>query len=159
MDSEIFEQYVLKLDMEFHRQDKKFFFIIDKCPPYAHNKNLKALGLVFLLPNTTSKTQPMDQRVMQALKSYYFALVVKRLLNFSDAGKEVIKVSIFGAMCMLVKNQDAVSLGTIISCLRKTGISKQSQTATVEDMDDPFKLLVENLKEQKSLGVAEENLE
>ena len=62
-------------------------------------------------------------------------------------------------MCMLVKNQDAVSLGTIINCLRKTGISKESQTATVEDMNDPFKLLVENLKEQTSLGVAEENLE
>lgn len=159
MDSEIFEQYVLKPDMEFHRQDKKIFFIIDKYPPYTHNKNLKALGLVFLLPNTTSKTQPMDQRVMQALKSYYFALVVKRLLNFRDAGKEVIKVSILGAMCMLVKNQDAVSLCTIINCLRKTGISKESQTATAEDMDDPFKLLLENLKEQKSLGVAEENLE
>ena len=39
-------------------------FVIDSCPAHPHIFNLKSIKLYFLPPNTTSKTQPMDQGVI-----------------------------------------------------------------------------------------------
>ena len=44
-------------------------FVIDNCPAHPHIDNLKAIKLYFLPPNTTSKTQPMDQGVVSSLKA------------------------------------------------------------------------------------------
>ena len=42
-------------------------FVIDSCPPHTYIDNLKAIKLYFLPPNTTSKTQPMDQGVISKI--------------------------------------------------------------------------------------------
>jgi hypothetical protein len=39
--------------------------IVDNCPAHPHVKGLKSMKLVFLPPNTTSVTQPMDQGVIR----------------------------------------------------------------------------------------------
>jgi hypothetical protein len=46
------------------------------CPAHPHVKGLKSVKLVFLPPNTTSVTQPMDQGVIRNLKLHYRKLVV-----------------------------------------------------------------------------------
>ena len=71
MDSEIFTEYVRKLDALFLNQGRKIFLIIDNCPAHPEVENLEAIELVFLPPNTTSKTQPMDQGVIRSLKAFY----------------------------------------------------------------------------------------
>ena len=62
-------------------------------------------------------------------------------------------------MCMLVKSWDIASPGAVVNCFRKTGVSNKIQAVSVEDMDDPFKLLAEDLEELKLRGVAEENVD
>jgi hypothetical protein len=49
--------------------------IVDNCPAHPHVKGLKSMKLVFLPPNTTSVTQPMDQGVIRNLKLHYRKLV------------------------------------------------------------------------------------
>ena len=49
--------------------------------------------------------------------------------------------------------------GTVVNCFWKAGISKETQTASIEDMDDPFKLLAENLKEPLLRGLVEEQFD
>ena len=56
--------------------------------------NLKAIELVLLPPNTTSKTQPMDQGVMRALKAFYRTDVVRHQIKYIDAGKITPKINI-----------------------------------------------------------------
>ena len=46
--------------------------IFENCPAPPHFvEDLKAVELVFLPPNTTSKTRPMDQGVIMSLKAKY----------------------------------------------------------------------------------------
>ena len=61
MTADIFIGWLKKLDKKFQRQNRKVVMIVDNCPAHPHVRGLRATGLVFLPPNTTSHTQPMDQ--------------------------------------------------------------------------------------------------
>ena len=43
IDSEIFADYVRKLDMKFHAEGSKFALIIDNCPAHPNVDNLRAI--------------------------------------------------------------------------------------------------------------------
>ena len=60
---EIFSDHARSLDAKFHVEGRK----VDNCPAHPNVDNLQAIELVFLPPNTTSKTQPMVQGVIRAL--------------------------------------------------------------------------------------------
>ena len=68
MNSEIFEEWVRKLDQKCCADDRNIALIIDNCPAHPSISNLTNVQLVFLPPNTTSILQPMDQGVYAALK-------------------------------------------------------------------------------------------
>ena len=159
MDSEIFTEYVRKLDAKFYTEGRKIVLIIDNCPAHPEIADLKAVELVFLPPNTTSKTQPMDQGVIRALKAYYRSNVVKRQIKFIDAGKEVPKINILEGMQILVKSWDAVSKDTVQNCFKKAGISRETQVSSLNDEDDPFKSLSENISELKKRNVGDDILD
>ena len=55
-------------------EGRKVVLIVDNCPAHQHVEGLKAIHLMFLLPNTTSKTQPIDQGVIRSIKAHYRAL-------------------------------------------------------------------------------------
>lgn len=59
--SEIFTEWVKKLWKKMLWMKRKFALIMDNCPAQPYIAGLKAVEHVFLLPNTTSKTQPMNQ--------------------------------------------------------------------------------------------------
>ena len=61
MDRKLFEEWLRELDRKFAFEGRNVAFVIDNCPAHPHIDNLKASKLYFLSPNTTSKTQPMDQ--------------------------------------------------------------------------------------------------
>ena len=71
MDGVLFEEWIRELDSKFEREGRKVVLIVDNCPAHPRVKDLKAINLVFLPPSTTSKTQPMDQGVIRALKAHY----------------------------------------------------------------------------------------
>ena len=148
MDSEIFSDYVRKLDTKF---DADY-------PAHPNVDNLKAIQLVFLPPNTTSKTQPMDQGVIRALKAFYCTNFVRPQIKYVDEGKTIPKINILQAMRMLVKSWDAVSINTVKNCFRKAGISQETQVPSINEKDDSFKLLQQNVDELKSRDLVDENL-
>ena len=57
MDSQIFEEWVRKLDRTFGIEGRKIALLIDNCPAYPSVFDLKKVQLVFLPPNTTSVLQ------------------------------------------------------------------------------------------------------
>ena len=158
MDSEIFSDYVRKLDSKFDAEGRKIVLIIDNCPAHPNVDNLKAIQLVFLPPNTTSKTQPTDQGVIRALKAFYHTNVLRRQIKYVDEGKTTPKINILQAMRMLVRSWDAISINTVKNCFRKAGISQETQVASINEEDDPFKLLQQNVDELKSRDLVDENL-
>ena len=130
MDYEIFS------DAKFHVEGRKVALIIGNCPARLNVDKLKAIELVFLPPNTTLKTQPMDQGVIRALKAFYRTNFVRRQIKYIDAGRTTPKINILEAMRMLVRSWDALSANTVKNCFRKAGISEETQAANINDEDE-----------------------
>ena len=147
-----------KLDTKFDAEGMKIVLIIDNCHAHPNVDNLRAIQLLFLPPNTTFKTQPMDQGVIRTLKAFYRTNIVRRQIKYVDEGKATPKINILQAMRMLAKSWDAISINTVKNCFRKAGISQETQVASINEEDDPFKLLQQNVDELKSGYLVDENL-
>ena len=78
LNSQIFEDWVRKLDRKFHVHERNNFLIIGNGPAHPSIFNLTNIQLNFFLPNTTSIIQPMDQSVIRILKGHYRGRVVTK---------------------------------------------------------------------------------
>ena len=152
MDFKIFAGYVRKLDMKFHAESRKIALIINNCQAHSNVNKLKAIELLFLSPNTSSKTQPMDQGVIRALKAFY-RTNVRRHIKYIAAGEMIPNINSLEAMRILVWSWDAVSSNNVKNRFRKAGISQETPVASINDEDDPFKMLAENVNDLKSRGL------
>ena len=125
MDSALFEEWVRELDRKFVRENRKIALIVDNCPAHPHIEGLDTTQLVFLPPNMSSKTQPMDQGVIRSLKAHYRTLTVQLFICAVDNGQPLPKISILSAMNMLTAAWDKVSENTVQICFKRAGISKE----------------------------------
>ena len=71
MNGDLFAELVIELDNKFLAESRKIALIVDNCPAHPTVNNLEVIELIFLQPNTTSKTQLMHQGVIRSLKAYY----------------------------------------------------------------------------------------
>ena len=64
------------------------------------------------------------------------------------------------ALQLLVSAWNEVSQTTIVNCFKKAKISEKDQTIAINDEDDPFKEINENLKElrEKEPNLVPENM-
>nr|XP_002736427.2 PREDICTED: tigger transposable element-derived protein 4-like [Saccoglossus kowalevskii] len=70
MNSKIFEDWLCKFDRKMRRQGRKILLFADNAPSHP-TINLKNIKLQFLPANTTSKSQLMDQGIIQTTKLKY----------------------------------------------------------------------------------------
>ena len=131
MTSDLFEEWVCELDRKFQREDRKIALIVDNCPAHPDIKDLKAIELVFLPPNTISHTQPMDQGVICSLKSKYRILSVRRNITGLENDKDMPSFSVLDSMKMLVLAWESVTEETIINCFSEAGISQDQHVAAI----------------------------
>ena len=125
MSGELFEDWVHKLDRKFAVSKRKIALIIDNCTAHPHVENLKWVELIFLPPNTTSHTQPIDQGIIRDLKAKYRSLAVRKLILALEKKEPTPKFSILSAMYMLKKAWDAILNQAFTNCFRKLGISEK----------------------------------
>ena len=165
MSSELFEEWIKEIDRKFSVQKRKVALIIDNCPAHPNVQNLNWVELIFLPPNTTSITQPMDQGVIRSLKAKYRSLAVKKQIAALEKGKEMPKFSILTAMFMLTKAWNSIPDQTFINCFKKSGISDETVERAINDEDDPFRGLdieedvMENLKDDLDLLMTKFNVD
>ena len=98
MSSFLFDEWVKELDRKFEKENCKIVLIADHCPAHPIVDGLKAIELVFLPQNTTSKTQPMDQGAIRSLKAKYCRKIIKRLFRAVDMKKKPPQTSVLDAM-------------------------------------------------------------
>ena len=147
MDSVLFEEWVREVNKKFQAEGRKVAPIIDNCQAYPIIENLSHVKLVFFPPNTTSVSQSTDQGGIRCLKAHYRKRLVKLILHSLDSNKPLLKVSLLTALQLLVSAWNEVSQTTIVNCFKKAKISEKDQTITINDENDPFKEINENLKE------------
>ena len=119
MSSELSEEWVRELDRKFGVEKRKIAMIIDNWKAHPHVENLGWVELIFLPPNTTSVTQPMDQGTIRSLKAKYRSLAVKKVISALEEKKALPKFSVLSAMFMLRKAWDAIPNSAFTNCFRK----------------------------------------
>ena len=96
------------------------------------------MELIFLPPNTTSKSPPMDQGVIRSLKAIYRKKIIQRIIREVDAGKRIPNVSMLDAMQLLKSAWSEITKTTVQNCFRKAGISEKA-AEVLDENDDSFK--------------------
>ncbi|XP_067650869.1 tigger transposable element-derived protein 4-like [Haliotis asinina] len=97
MASDLFTEWVNKLDQSMRRQNRKVLLLIDNCPAHPRVSNLKNVTVAYLPPNTTSRIQPMDQGIIASLKSNYRKQMMTDLICAYDK-KEKYEVTLLSAI-------------------------------------------------------------
>lgn len=105
MTGEIFTTWVKQLDKKMKR---KIVLVIDNCPAHPQIPGLQSIELVFLPPNTTSKTQPMDQGIIQNLKIHNRKRVLLRYISAIDR-KEAPHISVLDALHLLSQAWNSIT--------------------------------------------------
>lgn len=126
MRSELFEKFVREFDKEMAFQKRNVALIIDNCPahPLTCMNGLTAVTVIFLPPNTTSHTQPMDAGVIKNLKHHYRQLFLNKVL-ISMESEDVFSIDVLGAIYLLKQAWDMVLPQTIIHCFHHAGFQLQ----------------------------------
>ena len=151
MDSTLFEEWVRELDGKFQKENRKIALIIDNCPAHPTIADLSNVKLIFLPPNTTSVSQPMDQGVIKCLKAFYRRRLVNLMIKRLEQGQDLPKISILRALQLLVASWNDVTKTTIVNCFGKAKISAKDQVNAAEISDDSFQELENDLTELRKI--------
>ncbi|XP_053404457.1 tigger transposable element-derived protein 4-like [Mercenaria mercenaria] len=140
MTGQIFEDWLRKIDREMKRRGRRITMVVDNAPCHPKLENLSNIELIFLPPNTTSKTQPMDQGVIQNLKVHYRKRVVLRQLSAIDNDHDF-TLSVLDALRLLQQLWECVTPTTITNCYRHAGfmlqiIDEQGDDDDTDELDD-----------------------
>ena len=127
----MFEERVKVVDQNFGAQKRKITVIIDNSPAHPDVPALDWVELIFLLPNTTSITQPMNQGIIRSLKAKYRSLTVKKQIDALEKGNQLPKFSILSAMSMLTKALNSIPEITFTNCLKKS-VTSENQWKSLE---------------------------
>ena len=129
----MFEERVKVVDRNFGPQRRKITVIIDNSPAHPDVPALDWVELIFLPPNTTSITQPMNQGIIRSLKAKYRSLTVKKQIDAWEKGNQLPKFSILSAMSMLTKALNSIPEITFTNCLKKS-VTSENQWKSLEMM-------------------------
>ncbi|KAE9543693.1 hypothetical protein AGLY_002089 [Aphis glycines] len=133
--STIYESWIFNLDKKCFNNKRKVLLFVDNCP--AHPKTLlnelKAIRVVFLSPNMTSKLQPMDQGFIKNIKHPYRRSIMQRNLRRMDSGIEIDNINLLESIELLHKSWGTVTQSKIANCFHKVGFTKEIQEQMEEE--------------------------
>ena len=121
MTSDIFEKYIKAFDQKMAARNRRILLIIDNCSAHPIINGLLAIRLEFLPPNTTSRTQPMDQGVIHSFKTHYRKLLLRSRLAALDANRQY-NCTVLDALHHINAAWTSVSSVTIANCFTKAGM-------------------------------------
>ncbi|XP_042326264.1 tigger transposable element-derived protein 4 [Sceloporus undulatus] len=123
--SDMFEQWLSKLDMKFQTQKRHVVIFVDPFPDFPEVKNLKCIRLVCFPSCSPSRFAAMKHGIIKNLKIRYRSLLFKKFIDCVDSGKEF-SVTLLNALDMLQLCWRAVSSGTIINSYIEAGFKSGS---------------------------------
>lgn len=137
MTTDIMTAWLHKFDNKMKKQNRKVLLFLDNAT--SHSKlSLDNVKLIFLPPNTTSHSQPLDQGIIQNFKMIYRGFLVKRILTFIDSGysfQEIQKnITIANALIWIAAAWKKLSPNTIKKCFSKVGFLQNNQN--IDDFDE-----------------------
>ena len=123
--SQLFCEWLDIVNNQMRNSNQKIILIVDNCAAHPHmeRSNIK---LVFLPPNTTTKLQPCDAGIIQAVKLQYRKKLLRKIAFAFDkvesASSLAKKVTIFDAIMWLQHAWSLLPETTIQKCFAHCGI-------------------------------------
>lgn len=131
MTGTLFEGWLRKLDGDMGMEGRQVAMIIDNCPAHPVIE-LENIELVFLPPNTTSVTQPMDGGIIRNLKQHYRHILASRRLAAAE-NDEPFQWNLLDAIQAVKSAWRKVTKQTIVNVYRKVGfVAEQNSQDDVE---------------------------
>lgn len=141
MTTEIFTEYLKKLDSDMIKQKRKIALILDRCTAHPNLNTLKNVELFFLPPNTTSKSQPLDAGIIHSIKCFYRKNLLNKVLCCYENDIDF-NFNLIDALYLLTKSWEAVTISTIVNCFGHVGflsnLSNQNLQEDKEAVEDIY---------------------
>ena len=150
MTAAIFKTWVKKLDSQMRKSNRNIALVLDNCTAHPKVEGLMNIKLIFLPPNTTARTQPMDAGVIQCLKSHYRKNLAKmHLVAFQE--KKNFTINVLERTKLLSNAWNKVSEATIKNCFKKVNFlpgedNQVQEEQTENDGDDKLVGIWEKLQ-------------
>lgn len=139
MTASLFEKWLKAWDKRLGTCNRQVVLVLDNCPSHPKDIVLKNIELLFLPPQTTARTQPMDQGIIQNAKVHYRRLLLRRRIAAIDDGNEF-HFSLLDSVHCLSQAWKSVTPITVANCFKKAGfiatiINDAKENDCVESMD------------------------
>ncbi|NXX12392.1 TIGD4 protein, partial [Podargus strigoides] len=125
MTSEVFEQWMHKLDDRFQAQQRHVIILLDSLPAHTEVKNLKSVKLVFSPPDSSSCIA-MKQGAIRSLKVKYRRCLIKRFVDCVEDNKEFV-LTLLDAIEMLHLCWRKVTPETIVKSHNEAGFKLETK--------------------------------
>lgn len=120
MTSATFVNWLNTFDRRMKREKRSILLLLDNCPAHPHHVKLSNIKLLFLPPNTTSVSQPLDQGIIQSFKSHYRRRMLQTVIQKMDASQPN-KIDILEGIRFISLAWNLVTSTTILNCFKKAG--------------------------------------
>lgn len=122
MNSEIFVDWLYRLDDKMGCTNRNIILFIDQCPAHpADVPPLKNVRVLFFPPNCASALQPMELGVIRYVKAHYRKSLIRKLLINVEQNQPPRKMNILEAMHMICLAWEQISPSVLLSCFRAGG--------------------------------------
>ena len=149
MTSGIFETWLKKFDKHMGRKGRKVLLFLDDATSHS-DVQLCNVKLKFLPPNTTSILQPLDQRIIAAMKRKYHKTQLQYMITQMGKSKEkdcsqlLKEINVLKAIYWIKQAWNDVKSNTIAKCFKKCGFVESTAKNLVEEL---FDAVVDELRE------------
>ncbi|NXC19965.1 TIGD4 protein, partial [Corythaeola cristata] len=133
MTSEVFEQWMHKLDDRFQAQRRRVVILVDSLPAHTEVKNLKSIKLVFSPPGSSSCIA-VKQGAIRSLKVKYRRCLIERFVGCVEGNKEFM-LTLLDAIEMLHLCWRKVTPETIVKSHNEAGFKLETK-ANGKDTED-----------------------
>ena len=113
---------------------RNVLLVIDHCPVHPVVPGLSNMQVLFLPPSRTSKAQPCDQGIIQALKRRYRFHLLSKFLDCIEK-QEDFKPHVLDAMLLATRAWGEITLATIQNCFHHCGLKIQLDEDTQDDLE------------------------
>ncbi|NXU90857.1 TIGD4 protein, partial [Xiphorhynchus elegans] len=138
--SEVFEQWMHKLDGRFQAQQRRVVILVDPLPAHTEVKNLKSVKLVFFPPDS-SPCIAMKQGIIRSLKVKYRHCLIKRFVDCVEGNKEFM-LTLLDAIEMLHLCWKEVTPEAIVKSYNGAGFKLETETnSSDKEVESDFDLI------------------
>ncbi|UYV73153.1 hypothetical protein LAZ67_10001978 [Cordylochernes scorpioides] len=136
MTTELFNEWLTSVNSDMKKQKRKILLFLDSCPVHNNPPPLDHVKLIFFPVNTASRLQPLDQGIIQNVKTLYRREIVSLVLDSIEKGEKV-NITVLTTIIMIDKAWKNINPTTIYNCFRKCGFK---HTESVEQSSEPPKM-------------------